>query len=231
MKKNVWKTAVLFLLSMILLNGMHRMTGAQAEEKASFTGHPEAIEEACSSLVMLDVYDRHDSRITRGSGFIAFDDHTLVTSCHVIVNMEYMIVTCENGDSFRVDHIVELDENADVALCLLPDDFSLTPLPVREDLPLRGEKAAAIGSAKGLLNLVTLGNVCGIWENSGISWILFTAPVSAGSSGGALLDDDGNVIGVVMGSYNDTQNLNFAVPIQEAARLYRGLKGESITHD
>ena len=76
-----------------------------------------------------------------------------------------------------------------------------------------GEKAVVIGSVRGVQNLVTIGNICGHWESRKIRWILFSAPVSAGASGGPLINDKGEVTGIVIGSYNNMQNLNLAAPV------------------
>ena len=56
-------------------------------------------------------------------------------------------------------------------------------------------------------------------EPGGTDWILFTAPVSEGSSGGPLLNGNGEVIGVVTGTYEKGQNLNLAAPIAAASAL------------
>ena len=53
--------------------------------------------------------------------------------------------------------------------------------------------------------------------------IQFTAPVSHGSSGGALLDMYGELIGLITGGYDDGQNLNLAVDYQTISQFVRGL--------
>ena len=55
--------------------------------------------------------------------------------------------------------------------------------------------------------------------------IQFTAPISPGSSGGALFDDSGNVIGITTSTLTEGQNINLAVHISEAAALYRSWDG------
>ena len=185
----------------------------------SFSNDPARMEQAAASVVMLTVYNDHDSKIGTGTGFAAFDPMVLVTAAHVIENMEYMIAECDNGVTFRIDSAIDADEDADVAICRLPEDTGLTPLIVSKEAPLRGEKTVAIGSQFGLKNLVSLGNICGRWETEKVQWLLFTAPVSGGSSGGPLLNDRGEVIGVVTGTYEKGQNLNLAAPIENAMAL------------
>ena len=180
---------------------------------------PAAIEAAAASAVRLEVYDALGERIGVGSGFAAFDPAVLVTACHVIVNMDHMIATRDDGTTFRIDRALDANEGADVAILALPDDANLEPLPISRGEPMRGEAATAIGSQFGLLNLVALGNVCGVWRTDPVDWILFTAPVSSGCSGGPLLNDRGEVIGVIAGTYDKAQNLNLAAPVQAAFEL------------
>lgn len=168
------------------------------------------VEEQTASVVRLEVYDRDGTKIATGSGFAAMEEPVLVTARHVVVNMEYMIATRDDGTTFRVDRILAADEDSDVALCALPGDAGLKPLPVKRDVPARGTKVIAIGSQFGLINLVSEGIVSGTWESDKVKRVVFTAPVSGGSSGGPLLDDAGNVIGIITGTYEKGQNLNLA---------------------
>ena len=61
--------------------------------------------------------------------------------------------------------------------------------------------------------------MCGRWDARGISWLLFTAPVSAGSSGGPVFNSRGEVIGLVMGTYDRITGINLAAPIGVAEAL------------
>lgn len=78
----------------------------------------------------------------------------------------------------------------------------------------------AIGSPLGLLNSVSFGNVSALFKDEGVSFIQFTAPISSGSSGGALFNDKGQVIGITTGSLTEGQNINLAVSIDEIINLY-----------
>lgn len=83
---------------------------------------------------------------------------------------------------------------------------------VKTDLPEIGDKVYAIGSPLGLENTVSEGIVSGIRTLNGITLIQHTADTDHGSSGGALLDEEGYIIGVTSSGYDGT-NLDFAIPI------------------
>ena len=189
---------------------------------SAFSESPEAIEKAAAESVLeLIVFDFTNHRIAGGSAFVAFSDRLMITSNHVLKGMDHITVTSENGVSITLypEDILYRDKDADTAIFQLPEDSGLNPLPVSDEIPLRGEKTVAIGSARGIMNLVSLGNISAHWSDGMVQWIVFSAPVSPGSSGGPLINDRGEVIGIIMGSYDDSQNLNFAVPIQEAKRM------------
>ena len=194
-----------------------------------FTDDPDAIERAAGSVVKLEVYDAQDQKIGTGSGFCAFDPSVLITAAHVIVNMDHMIVTCDNGESFRLEAATDGDEDSDAAWFRLPEGTELIPLPVSSETPRRGERILAIGSQFGVVNLVTTGNIAGVWESQGIGWLLFTAPVSSGSSGGPILNDNGEVVGVVSSTYDKGQNLNVATPIGEIQNIFSTDNGMEVT--
>ena len=173
-----------------------------------------------TDVVKLEVYDSKGNKLGTGSGFAAFEEPVLITARHVIVNMDYMIATKDDGTTFRIDHVVEADEASDLAICELPSDAGIKALPLSDVEAKRGIGVIAIGSQFGVNNLVTMGNVCGKWASENATWILFTAPVSGGSSGGPLLNENGEVIGIVTGSYEKGQNLNLAAPISKLRALY-----------
>jgi hypothetical protein len=70
----------------------------------------------------------------------------------------------------------------------------------------------AIGNPKGLTGTISEGIVSGIRDLSSKSLIQITAPISPGSSGGPIINNSGQVIGVAVGTLTSGQNLNFAIP-------------------
>jgi S1-C subfamily serine protease len=81
----------------------------------------------------------------------------------------------------------------------------------------------------GLQNSLT----SGIISNSartvdGASYIQFSAPISSGSSGGVLLDDQGKVIGIIRATILNSQNLNLAIPVDEIKNINTSYSGQNI---
>ena len=193
-----------------------------------FSSDPDAIELAAKSVLMLEVYDADDELLATGSGFVAFDNRTLVTNYHVIEDAAWMVANSDDGYEYMVTKVLVADETKDIAICGFMSPTDLSPLTFSDGEALRrAEPIVAIGSPIGITNTVSLGNISAIYEEDGVSWIQFTAPISSGSSGGVLFDDRGRVIGVTSASYEDAQNLNLAVDIAEVTALYEDWNGET----
>ncbi|MBO4325505.1 MAG: serine protease [Lachnospiraceae bacterium] len=193
----------------------------------SFPDSPQRIEQAAASVVKLEAFNHSGDRIGTGSGFCIYEPDILVTAAHVIVNAEYLTATCDNGETFRIDRFLNGSEDDDIAICLIPEGVNLTPLPAGS-VPQRGERLVVIGSQFGVVNLVTQGNLSGIYRSGSVERLLFTAPVSSGNSGGPVFNSEGAVVGIVSGTYDKGQNLNVASPISLAEVLYKSTITESV---
>lgn len=140
----------------------------------------------------------------QGSGIVWGDD-LVVTNAHVITFAEDVAVTLADGS--RVDaEVLASDERTDVAVLRVDHEAALPVATFTEDLPRVGDVAVAIGSPLGLENTVTSGVVSGLDRaipgaaQAGIpaltGLVQTDAALSPGSSGGALVDGDGSVIGM-----------------------------------
>ncbi len=197
-----------------------------------FSNDPDTINEAAKSVIMLEVYKDGDL-IKTGSGFVAFDNRHLVTNYHVVDGADMIYAYSDVGDPYIIMSACITDSNRDIAILQFFSPTDLVPLTLNETGEVqRASSIVAIGSPKGLNNTVSMGNVSALYEENGISYIQFTAPISSGSSGGALFDDDGKVIGITTFTYVDgqsvVQNLNFAVNIQEVISLYELWDGKTV---
>ena len=92
-----------------------------------------------------------------------------------------------------------------MALLVMSEPMATPFLPIKDSLPRQGEAVMAVGNPKGLDRTVSNGIVSAFRGDDTL--IQFTAPISPGSSGGALIDSDGNVIGMPTGVLGDGQNV------------------------
>lgn len=125
------------------------------------------------------------------------------------------------GMMFVIDSVIACDEAKDVAILKTTAKTDLAPLPLGDSESLeKGEKVVAIGSPLGFMNTVSTGIFSAYNQLQDMVEIQFSASISSGSSGGALFNTNGEVIGITYASYTDGQNLNAAVPISYAADLW-----------
>ncbi|MGB6797861.1 MAG: serine protease, partial [Xanthobacteraceae bacterium] len=78
-----------------------------------------------------------------------------------------------------------------------------------------GARVYTIGNPAGYLNTLGEGIISGLREQDGIKLIQTTAQISPGSSGGALVDPSGALVGITSFFWKNAQNLNFAIAADE----------------
>lgn len=162
-----------------------------------------------------------------GSGVMIGEDGYIVTNCHVAAGGKIYAVRIENDERvYFTDRLVKYNDRYDLAV--LKIDRKLAPLPVYSgSKPLaRGQKVVAIGSPLGMFNTVSDGIISGIRRMNGVEMIQFTAPISPGSSGGAVMNMYGEVIGIstagIESDDGSAQNLNLAVGSDTISLFCRG---------
>lgn len=176
--------------------------------------HIVRISEKCESVLLLEVYDDIDDLTATASGFIIDDGTTLVTNYHVIKGAYKIVAKSADGlKTTDVNKILTYDEKADLAILECESNLDIEPLNLgNSDLVSQGDNIFAIGYPLGVANTLSEGIISSRYVGENQTEILqITAAISQGSSGGALLNEDGFVIGVIFSSYVDGQNLNLAV--------------------
>lgn len=178
-----------------------------------FSDNPDAISRASNSVVMLTVYNKGNELVATGSGFAAFEDGIIVTNYHVIKDGLSYEANTEDGMYFKIDELVAFDADKDIAFLKTNANTKLNLLNLgKTDVLQKGEKVIAIGSPLGIINTVSDGMYSNRRTENGKEFLQFTAAISPGSSGGALFNDKGEVIGITSASYLEGQNLNLAIP-------------------
>ena len=179
------------------------------------------IEKAALSVLKLSTFDIFGDPVATGSGFVMFDNRTLITNYHVMEDAYTMTAESDEGYQYYITGIKTADKKKDIAIMQFSAPTVMTPLTYSLDGIKRGERVTAIGSPVGLKNSVSMGNISYVFKEADVNWIQTTAPISHGSSGGALFNEEGEVIGVTSATRSDGQNINFAVNIVEAVDLYQ----------
>lgn len=166
--------------------------------------------EILSSVYLLKSYNSEGDEISQGSGFLS--EGVIISNAHVIADAAWVEVYDSQGRHITTAaYAIHIDLDSDLAVLPYPGS-TLRGLKIRSKKPELGEMIWAYGSPLGLQNTVTTGNVSGFREVNKQERIQISAPISQGSSGGPVVDENGLVIGIVVSTYQEGQNLNFAVP-------------------
>ncbi|UCF55717.1 MAG: trypsin-like peptidase domain-containing protein [Deltaproteobacteria bacterium] len=164
-----------------------------------------------------------------GSGVIIDKSGLVVTNAHVIQRASHIYVVLKDGTMLQAE-VMGMNQNDDLAI--IKTDL---PYPVKEakfadinDVMI-GETVIAIGNPLGLENSVSVGVLSGkdraflstqcTYVCSGL--LQTDAPINPGNSGGALLNLDGELIGVNLAVVQSAQNIGFAVPVDKIVKLLK----------
>ncbi|WP_024609439.1 Do family serine endopeptidase [Pseudoalteromonas sp. TB64] len=169
-----------------------------------------------------------------GSGVIInADEGYVITNNHVIQDAEKMVVTLEDGREFEATK-VGADKESDIALLQIDAD-DLTELKLANSDNLRvGDFAVAIGNPFGLSHTVTSGIVSALGR-SGLNiegyedFIQTDAAINQGNSGGALVNLNGELIGIntaILGASGGNVGIGFAIP----SNMMKNLVDQIIEH-
>lgn len=203
------------LLSLILVG----TTIAVAQSPT--TGIPAIAKAANGAVVSVVTLDKNTNPIAQGTGFFVSDDGLLLTNFHVIADANAAVVKFPDGKISKVDGVFAFDKTRDVAVIKVHGNHFKTLTLGDSSRVQVGEKVVAIGNPLFLESTVSDGIISGIrtGEQLGGKFLQTTAPISHGSSGGPLLNMDGEVIGITTMFLKGGENLNFAVPINYAKQL------------
>ena len=182
----------------------------------------ELFKETHESVVLIMSFDSNNQPLAIGSGFYVDDGRTIVTNLHVISGAQTVRIKNPDGKVFRARIVLGVDSTHD--LVILEADVYGKPIPLSRRTPEIGEDIIAIGNPKGLEATLSKGIVSGVRNDQGSIYYQVTAPISPGSSGGPIIDGNGEVIGVSTFYVQGGQNLNFAMPSAYIHRLLKSWK-------
>jgi Do/DeqQ family serine protease len=177
---------------------------------------------------IIKIHDRR-SQVT-GSGVVMRPDGHILTNEHVVEKAEKITVSVPGRKKKYPAQLVGTDKQTDIALLRVQPETPLPAATFGSGGPVRvGQWVLAIGNPYGLDGTVSLGIVSAMGRNLEIpnllnDFIQTDAMIDRGSSGGPLVDLDGNVIGI--NSRGQGRGIGFTIPIdtalEVAAQLERG---------
>ena len=185
-----------------------------------------------------------------GSGVIISNDGYIVTNNHVIDRADQIEVVMDDRRSFKAE-LVGTDPNTDLALLKIDaTDLYWVPMGNSDDVKL-GQWVLAVGNPYNLTSTVTAGIISAKGRNLGIlgnqryrieSFLQTDAALNHGNSGGALVNTDGELIGItsaIVSATGEYSGNSFAIPVEivkkvvadlkEFGRVQRAILGVTIT--
>lgn len=179
-----------------------------------------------------------------GTGIIMSADGYIVTNAHVVYDSEYggkasaVSILLSNEEEYTAE-IIGYDTQTDIAVLKVNDAPQLTAAEFGDSSALSvGDTALAIGNPLGfdLFGTLTVGYISGLnreiaMDDAVMHLIQTDAAINSGNSGGPLVNDKGQVIGInsmkMSSSYSSSEasieGLGFAIPINEAQEIVNDL--------
>ena len=186
----------------------------------------DVIEQAEKSVLRIEVEGAQGGGL--GSGYIVQDDGLFVTNVHVMAGASKAVAHFSNGETAKITGTYVIDENRDICVCQL-EGSSYVPIPFSVDTPRKGASVIALGAPHGLSFSATTGIVSAIRGQKEArqqmgrprlegTWIQVDAALSPGNSGGPLINQQGEVVGMsTLASSGRAQNLNFGISAEDIA--------------
>jgi len=173
----------------------------------------EALFERHSKSVAVVLGFKSGKQVIQGSG-VVIQPQRVITNCHVVrdadtVRLWQAARTYDAGIEFG-----DTDPTRDLCQLFVPG-LEAPAVPLGDSKKLKvGRRVFALGAPLGLDLTLSEGIVSGMRSHQDAAYIQVTAPISPGSSGGALFDDAGELVGLTTFGARIGQNVNFAIPVE-----------------
>jgi S1-C subfamily serine protease len=169
---------------------------------------------AHAALLMIRVLGADGDTLGLGTGFLVSADGKFVTNYHVIEDAARLSVKRLDGAEYRDVSLVAADPASDLALLQIPGVSGLPAMTMGSDAQMEmGDRVFVMGNPLGMGGTFSDGMVSARRPLQGVSMLQISAPISPGSSGGPVMNERGEVIGVATIMVMGGQNLNLAVPV------------------
>ena len=197
--------------STVAIGNAERLTAQQISEKCA------------AAVFFIQTYSFNGKAGGTGSGFFISSDGLAVTNYHVVANSSKIEIRTSDKKTYNDIKIIALDETNDLALLKI-NGTGFSYLEAGDSSGVKqGQQVFAIGSPLGLENTMSQGIISNASRAlDGVTFIQIAVPIAPGSSGGALINEQGRVIGVTTAGFtNANADLNLAIPINAISTLDR----------
>lgn len=199
------------VLLIILMNFITPVLAYDREESSIISLY----EKVNPAIVCID--SQVSDGISCGTGCIIHKSGIILTSAHVISEGKTVIVTMYNGQDYVAKIIKKFGTNKDIALLKINTHQNLKTVKLGDSEKIKvGQKVLAIGNPFGFNGTLTQGIISRI--DYAKNRIQTDAAINPGSSGGPLINKNGEIIGINQAIYNPDNNISnigigFAIPI------------------
>jgi len=162
-----------------------------------------------------------------GSGVVVSPEGYILTNFHVVDGADEIEVAHNDGRKYKA-RVVGSDPESDLAVLRIPADHKLPVIAFGSSDTLRvGDVVLAIGNPFGVGQTVTSGIVSALGRshlgiNTFENFIQTDAAINPGNSGGALVDSNGNLVGINTAIYSQSggsMGIGFAIPVSLAKNV------------
>lgn len=175
-------------------------------------------EQAKKYVGEITCFDKNGNELSIGTGFVYTEDGKVITNYHVI-DGAYSAKIIINGVEYDIKSVLGYDEHIDIAILKINGN-NFHCVTIAENESITGNTVYAIGSSRGFTNTFSKGIIT--YSNrviDNVSYIQHDASITNGNSGGPLINEYGEVIGINTWGISDSQNLNFAISISELNKI------------
>jgi TolA-binding protein len=201
------------ILALYFVFAFSKVSAQTADELSA----EQIFEKVNHSVVVVLAYDNFGN-LFQGSGVVLNSSGLIATNHHV----------CKDAVKIEIKHytkelknvqIVKYDEAKDIIL-LKTSDVTLTPLTHGSSNTLKtGQRVYAVGSPEGYENSISEGIISGFrTDENGVKLVQMTCPITDGSSGGAVINSKGELIGLSVSGQHEG-SLYFAIAVDEVYAL------------
>ncbi len=164
-------------------------------------------------------------RASEGSGVVISAEGLVLTNAHVVRGARRISVHSDRGEGYEA-RVMAVEDDLDLAVLKIQGAAKLTPLTIGDsDELMLGETVIAIGNPLGLGLTVSTGVVASVRRDLEItrgiqqSFVQTDAAINPGNSGGALVNINGELIGINTAIRADAEGIGFAIPVNRAMKI------------